>query len=95
MGTTINADEVRIPRPIREAVARHEQVVVLNREHPVLAIVHPDDLPAATAAPRGVRLRDLAPHLAAVPAPDEAFADDMTAVLESVGATPEDPWARS
>jgi len=92
---TINADEVRIPKSVREAVARHEHVVVLSREHPVLAIIHPDDLPAVAATPRGVRLRDLLPRLATVPAPDEAFAHDMAAVLDSVGASPEDPWAQS
>lgn len=93
--TTINADEVRIPKPVRDAVARHERVVVLNREHPVLAIVHPDDLSAVAAVPRGIRVRDLSLRLAAVPAPDEAFADDMAMVLGDVGVSPGDPWARS
>ncbi len=41
--TTIKAEEVRIPRRAREAVARHEQVVVVNRERPAYVIVHPDD----------------------------------------------------
>lgn len=92
---TINADEVRIPKPVRDAVARHERVVVLNREHPVLAIVHPDDLPTVSAVPRGVRLCDLSSRLAAAPAPDEGFAQDMAAVLDDIGASQEDPWARS
>jgi hypothetical protein len=34
----IRAEEVRIPRSAREAVARHEAVVVLNRERPVYVI---------------------------------------------------------
>src|SRR5580692_7643257 len=33
--TTIRAEDVRIPRHAREAVARHELVVVANRERPV------------------------------------------------------------
>lgn len=92
---TINADEVRIPRSVRDAVTRHEQVVVLNRERPVLAIVHPDDLPQSSTKRRGRAVRDIASLLAGAPAPDPDFAKDMEAVLGSVGSAPEDPWQRS
>jgi hypothetical protein len=92
---TINADEVRIPRSVRDAVARHEQVVVLNREQPVLAIVHPDDLPHFGTRRRGRAVREIAALLAGAPAPDPDFAKDMDAVLDSVGPVPEDPWERS
>jgi hypothetical protein len=92
---TINADEVRIPRSVRDAVSRHEQVVVLNRERPVLAIVHPDDLPGSGTKRRGRAVRDIATALAGAPAPDVDFAKDMNAVLGSVGSVQEDPWARS
>lgn len=92
---TINADEVRIPRGVREAVARHEQVFVLNRERPVLAIVHPEDLAAAGIRRRGRSVREIATLLAAAPSPDVDFAKDMEGVLSSVGSIPEDPWARS
>ena len=92
---TINADEVRIPRSVRDAVGRHEQVVVLNRERPVLAIVHPDDLPHFGTRRRGRAVREIAALLAGVPAPDPDFAKDMDAVLDSVGPVPEDPWERS
>ena len=40
---TLHAENVRIPRKAREAVARHEPVVVVNRERPAYVIVHPDD----------------------------------------------------
>ncbi len=92
---TINADEVRIPRSVREAVTRHEQVVVLNRERPVLAIVHPDDLARSGTRRRGRAVREIASLLANAPAPDPEFAKDMDAVLGSVGSVPEDPWQRS
>jgi hypothetical protein len=92
---TINADEVRIPRSARDAVTRHEQVVVLNRERPVLAIVHPDDLPHAGTKRRGRAVREIAALLASAPGPDPEFAEDMGAVLDSVGSVPEDPWERS
>jgi hypothetical protein len=92
---TINADEVRIPRSVRDAVTRHEQVVVLNRERPVLAIVHPDDLPQSGTRRRGRAVREIASLLAGAPAPDPDFAKDMDAVLGSVGSAPEDPWERS
>lgn len=92
--TTIRADEVRIPKRAREAVARHERVIVLNRERPVAAIVHPDDLVEGPTRARGRRVRELAAALAGAPAPDPDFARDMRAVLDSVGPVPENPWER-
>ena len=89
---TISADEVRIPRRIREAVSRHEQVVVLNRERPVLAIVHPDDVRTVTTRGRGRPVREVIAALASIPQPDPDFARDMNAVRDSVGPGPEDPW---
>ena len=46
--TTIRAEDVRIPRHAREAVARHERVTVMNRERPAFVIVHPDDTASRT-----------------------------------------------
>jgi hypothetical protein len=94
--TTIRAEEVRIPRRAREAVARHEQVEVVNRERPVYVIVHPDDR-AATARParRGRPLREALALLASTGPPDTGFAEDMEAVLGEVGPAPDDPWAPS
>jgi len=92
---TIKADEVRIPRTAREAVARHEEVVVLNRERPVFVIVHPDGLEPATPPRRARPLRDALAELAQAASPDPDFAHDMEAVLDSVGPAPADPWARS
>lgn len=92
---TINADEVRIPRRIREAITRHEQVVVLNRERPVFVIVHPDDVPRPGARRRGRSVREIASTLADVPAPDPDFADDMESVRNSVGSLQEDLWEPS
>lgn len=92
--TTIKAEEVRIPRRAREAVARHEQVLVLNRERPVLAIVHPDMLERGPRR-RGRPTREVAAMLAGAPAPDPDFAADMEAVTRSVGPVPGTPWERS
>lgn len=92
---TVSADDVRIPRRVREAVARHEAVVVLNRERPVLAIVHPDDLAPAPPARRGRPLREVLGLLGQAPSPDPAFVEDMERVLESVGPVPTSPWDRS
>ncbi|MGD0685316.1 MAG: hypothetical protein ABSA03_09375 [Streptosporangiaceae bacterium] len=94
--TTIRAEDVRIPLHAREAVARHEQVTVMNRERPVLVIVHPDDTPAVPPpAPRGRPLREALGILASAALPDPGFADDMAAVLADVGPVPDEPWARS
>ncbi len=94
--TTIRAEDVRIPRHAREAVARHEPVVVENRERPVFVIVHPDDTPGtAASAHRGRPLGEALSMLSIAALPDPAFAEDMEAVLADVGPTPEDPWARS
>jgi hypothetical protein len=94
--TTIRAEEVRIPRRAREAVARHEQVVVVNRERPAYVIVHPDDRAVASRpARRGRPLREALGLLANAGPPDPGFAADMEAVLGEVGPAPEDPWAPS
>jgi hypothetical protein len=93
---TIRAEAVRIPREAREAVARHEEVVVLNRERPVYVIRHPDDHEhPSPPARRGRSLRDVLAQLVQAAPPDPAFAEDMEAVLDAVGPTPSDPWARS
>ena len=92
--TTVRAEEVRIPRRAREAVARHEQVVVVNRERPAYVIVHPDDRAAAShPARRGRPLREALDLLANAAPPDPGFAEDMEAVLGEVGPSPDDPWA--
>jgi len=93
--TTIKADEVRIPRRAREAVAHHEQVLVLNRERPAFVIVHPDDHSAAPSARGGRSLRDALAMLAQGALPDPDFAKDMEAVREAIGPPPADPWAQS
>jgi hypothetical protein len=93
---TIKAEEVRIPRWAREAVSQHEDVVVVNRERAAYVIVHPDDRGAtAHSLRRGRPLRDALALLAQAAPPDPAFAEDMEAVLETVGAAPADPWAQS
>ncbi len=94
--TRIRAEEVRIPRRAREAVARHEAVVVLNRERPVFVIVNPQDHPSeAHGARRGRPLREAVRLLAEAALPDPAFGDDMEDILATVGSGPVDPWARS
>jgi hypothetical protein len=94
--TTIRAADVRIPLHAREAVARHEQVTVMNRERPAFVIVHPDDTPAVPPpARRGRPLREALGILVSAALPDPGFADDMEAVLADVGPVPDDPWARS
>lgn len=93
--TIVKADEVRIPRRAREAVAHHEEVVVLNRERPAFVIVHPEDHRLTVSPRRGRRLKEALALLANAAPPDPGFADDMEAVLDSVGTAPSDPWARS
>jgi hypothetical protein len=93
--TTIKAEEVRIPRRAREAVAHHEEVVVFNRERPAYVIIHPDDRGQAAASRRGRSLREALALLTQAAPPDPAFAEDMEAVLDAVGPAPADPWAQS
>ena len=93
---TIKAEEVRIPRWAREAVSQHEDVVVVNRERPAYVIVHPDDHRATARSPRrGRPLQDALALLAQAAPPDPTFAEDMEAILETIGPTPADPWAQS
>jgi hypothetical protein len=92
---TVKGEEVRIPRRAREAVAQHEEVVVLNRERPAFVIVHPDDHARSSDANRGRPLHEALAALAQASPPDPDFATDMEAVLDSVGPVPTNPWARS
>lgn len=94
--TSVNADDVRIPRRAREALARHEEVVVLNRERPVYVLVNPEDHARASGpARRGRPLREALAILAGAPLPDPDFGRDMGAVLDTIGPMPGDPWAPS
>lgn len=92
---TLKAEDVRIPRRAREALAQHEEVVVFNRERPAYVIVHPDDRGRAAGGRRGRPLKEALALLAEGARPDPAFGADMQAVLDSVGPTPADPWALS
>jgi hypothetical protein len=60
-----------------------------------MALIHPDDLQAPGTSRRGRRVRDIVAALAGTVAPDPEFADDMDAVLNSVGPSPEEPWEPS
>ena len=94
--TTINADDVRIPRKAREALARHEEVVVLNRDRPVYVLSNPEDRrSAATSMVKGRPLRESIVILTAAPLPDAWFGADLEAVRDAVGQIPADPWAHS
>ena len=94
--TEIPAEEVRIPRRAREALARHEEVVVLNRERPAYVIVNPEDHARMGRPPRrGRPLREALGILANAAPPDPSFAADMEKVLGTVGPAPGDPWAPS
>lgn len=93
---SIRAEDVRIPREAREAVARHEPVRVLSHGQPAFTIIHPDDEPAEdSGAEPGRPLYEALDILAAGPMPDPDFARDMEAVLAEVGSMPEDPWEQS
>ena len=93
---TIHSDDFRIPKAAREAVARHEDVVVMNRERAAFVVVNPEDRAhPGGAPPRGRSLREAAAMLLAAPLPDPGFGADMAAVIASVGSVPEDPWERS
>ncbi|MGO9322346.1 MAG: hypothetical protein ACLQBY_16305 [Solirubrobacteraceae bacterium] len=82
---TIKARDFRIPKWARNAVARHEEVVVVNRKRPVYVIIHPDDHFQAAGSPRrGRSLWAALSLLAQAAQPDAAFAEDMEAVLEAV-----------
>jgi len=92
---SVNADEVRIPRRVRDALARHEEVVVLNRDRPAYVIMSPEDRRAASAGSPRRLLREALAILGEAAPPDPAFGEDMEAVLAMVGRAPGDPWARS
>ena len=69
---------------------------MVNRERPVFVMVNPEDLRRSTQpATRGRPLGEAVALLMGAAPPDEAFADDMRAVLLAVGPVVPDPWAPS
>jgi hypothetical protein len=93
---SLNAGAVRVPHRAREAVARHEEVVVLSRGRPVYMIVNPEDhARGSRPASRGRPLGEAIAILAQAPLPDPAFGHDMETVLASIGRVAADPWALS
>lgn len=94
--TSISANDVRIPATAREAIARHERVMVLNHGRPAFVITNPEDIEnGSRPAPRGRPLSEAVAVLAAAARPDRLFMRDLEHVLASVGATPVDPWELS
>jgi predicted nucleic acid-binding protein len=71
---TFKAEELRIPRRAREALAHHEEVVVFNRERPAYVIVHPDDHRRTAVSRRGRSLGEALALLAQAAPPDAAIA---------------------
>ncbi len=72
---------------------------MLSHGRPIFVIVNSDDHerskhPSVLADRRGRVLREALAILAGAPFPDPDFADDMEAVLASVGPVPTDPWER-
>ncbi|MGH7868311.1 MAG: hypothetical protein ACREP9_11985 [Candidatus Dormibacteraceae bacterium] len=92
----VRANDVRIPPAARQALARHEQVVVLSHDRPSFVIVHPDDYPTTAVSHRqGRSLGEVIKMLSTAPPPDPAFADDLEFVQASIGPVPIDPWESS
>lgn len=70
--------------------------MVVNRERPTFVITHPDEHGTTTwTASHRRSLREALTLLGQAGRPDPDFADDMEAVLHSVGPNPEDPWGPS
>jgi hypothetical protein len=95
--TTIPANDVRIPSAVREALARHEPVMVLSHGRPVYVIVNPDVYEAGPSGSRarGRRLSEAVAILAEAPRPDPEFGNDLETIRASIGVMPSDPWERS
>lgn len=91
--TTIRAEEARLPRRARDAVDRHEHVVVLSHDRPAYVIVHPDEYPEPGRR-RGRPMSEALRLLATTATPDPEFGNDLEEALGDVGPMPEDPWAR-
>jgi hypothetical protein len=95
--TTVDANNVRIPVEAREALAKHEEVVVLHHGQPAYVIVNREDWTRANPKTpgRGRRLDEALEILTSAPLPDPAFGEDMTTIRELAGETPLDPWEPS
>jgi hypothetical protein len=91
----IRSENVRIPLSARQALARHETVVVLSHGRPVYELNNSEDHARETTRPRGIPGRELIALLRRMPPLDEDFVRDMEAVRASVGPVPKDPWEPS
>jgi hypothetical protein len=92
---TIQSENVRIPKSAREALARHETVVVLNRDRPAYVLLSPEHHRRSERHQLGRPAREVIELLSGLPQSDPEFVADMEAVLASVGPLPADPWERS
>lgn len=89
----LNAEEVRIPKKAREALLRHEKVVVLSHERPILAIVNIDDIQSDRSVGHfeksfGVILNELRN----IPFPDRDYFKELKDINEHQDLLPRDPW---
>ncbi|MFB7878058.1 hypothetical protein ACFC06_22650 [Nocardia sp. NPDC056064] len=89
--TTIRAEEMRLPRRAKDAVDRHERVVVLSHDRPAYVIVHPDEYPE-NGRRRGRSMSEALRLFTSAATPDPEFGDDLEAVRDAVGQLAEDPW---
>jgi len=93
---TVRSNDFRIPAAAREALERHEEVLVVSHDRPVFVISSASDHPAgAPMAPRGRRLVDAVALLTRAPFPDGEFGTDLESVRAATGPVPPDPWAPS
>jgi hypothetical protein len=91
-----SAAELRIPKIARDALAQHEEVVVLYRGRPAYVIRNADDQAMASASVRrGRPLKEALAMLSRAPLPDPSFADDLEALRESDGQGPVVPLTRT
>jgi hypothetical protein len=82
---TVDAGAVEVPPEARQALQRGEKVVVLGPQAPAYVIVGVGG-GEPPAVPPGKPLHEALDQLSRLSPADSGFADEMEAILESVGA---------
>ncbi len=89
----LNAESIRIPKEAREAVLRHETVIISSHEHPILALVNVDDIQGKGGLDQvGKPFGAIVNELANIALPDLEYFEDLKNINCLQEQSPLNPW---
>ncbi len=89
----LTAEDIRIPKIAREAILRHEKVIVSSHEYPILAILNIDDIGTDNNYDQvGKSFGAILNELKNIPLPDEGYFKELANINVSQEFSPTNPW---